>query len=300
MMWRLAQLRHHLRQFGRGLRRGCGNVAESGSVVAYCDSGDSGAYQITSYQMESGNPVTLTWWAKSTWANAGQVVTLLSGTSTTSAFSSLTTLATSTAALNQTGNGGAFTQYTLTYTPTAADAGHYVAVAFKAAGTTGGSWATFDNFALSVVANNVGAVSAANSTLSPTVASITANGATQVITVQARDVDNNNETSGGATVVFSVSGTGTISATTDNGNGTYSATLTAPTAVGTGTVTATLNGTAVGTAVSANQSVATYFSSNAGDPVPNLTSGLTTNFTTGSAELSNRLLSLDRPGGDLQ
>lgn len=260
-----------------------GNIAENGSVVAFCDSGDSGAYQITTYQMEAGNPVTLTWWAKSTWGNAGQVVTLLSGTSTTSAFSSLTTLATSTAALTQTGNGGAFTQYTLTYTPTAADAGHYVAVSFKAAGTTGGSWATFDNFALSVVANNIGAVSAANSTLSPALTSISANGATQVITVQARDVDNNNETSGGATVVFSVSGTGKISGTTDNGNGTYSATLTTPTAVGTGTVTATLNGTAVGTSVSANQSVATYFSSNIGDPVPNLTSTLTTNFTTGSA-----------------
>jgi CxxC motif-containing protein (DUF1111 family) len=258
-------------------------TAESGSVLAYCDTGDSGAYQITSYEMEAGNPVTLTWWAKSSWGNAGQVVTLLSGTSNTSTFSSLTTLATSTAALSNTGNSGAYTQYTLTYTPTSADAGKYVAVAFKATTTTAGSWAEFDNFGLSVVANNIGSVSAANSTISPASASLTANGATQVITVQARDVDNNNETTGGATVVFSVSGTGKISATTDNANGTYSATLTAPTGVGTGTVTATLNGTAVGTAVSANQSVATYYSSNIGDPVPNLTSGLTTNFTTGSA-----------------
>jgi CxxC motif-containing protein (DUF1111 family) len=126
--------------------------------------------------------------------------------------------------------------------------------------------------------------SAASSMLGPVLASITANGSsTQVITLQARDIYRNNETSGGATVVFSLSGTGTISATTDNGNGTYTATLTAPTSVGTGTVTATLNGAAVGTFTNASQCVATYFSANIGDPVPNLTSALSTNFTTGSA-----------------
>jgi CxxC motif-containing protein (DUF1111 family) len=261
-----------------------GNITENGNVFAFCDSGDSGAYQITTYQMEAGNPVTLTWWAKSTWGSAGQVVTLSSATSTTSSFSSLTTLATSPTALNNTGNGGAYTPYTLAYTPSSADAGKYVTVSFKAAGTAGGSWAAFDNFALSVVANNVGAVSAANSTLSPSVDSITANGgSTQVITVQARDNDNNNETTGGSTVVFSLSGTGKISATTDNGNGTYSATLTAPTGLGTGTVTATLNGTAVGTSVSANETVATYYPSAIGSAVPNLTSALTTNFNTGAA-----------------
>ena len=51
---------------------------------------------------------------------------------------------------------------------------------------------------------NPGAASAGNSTLSPSAASLTANGtSTQVITVQARDLYNNNLTSGGATVVFS-------------------------------------------------------------------------------------------------
>jgi CxxC motif-containing protein (DUF1111 family) len=257
-----------------------GNVAESGSVFAYCDSGDSGAYQITSYQMESGNPVTLTWWAKSTWGSSGQVVTLLGASSSTSSFSSLTTLATSTAALNNVGVGGAYTQYTLTYTPTAANAGQYLAVAFKTAGTAGGSWAAFDAFSLSVVANNEGAVSAANSTISPSLASITANGATQIITVQARDAYNNNETSGGATVVFSLNGTGTLSSTTDNGNGTYTATLTAPAAVGTGKVTALLNNTAVDSGASC---VATYYPSTIGSAVPNLTGSLNSNFTTGAA-----------------
>jgi CxxC motif-containing protein (DUF1111 family) len=115
------------------------------------------------------------------------------------------------------------------------------------------------------------------------VATLTANGSTQAITVQACDAYQNNISTGGATVVFSVSGTGTISATTDNGNGTYSATLTAPASVGTGTVTATLNGSPVGTAVYASQSVATYYPATIGAPVPNLTSALTTSFTAGGA-----------------
>ncbi len=127
-----------------------------------------------------------------------------------------------------------------------------------------------------------GTVSAPNSTVSPALASLTANGgSTQVITVQARDASNNNITTGGATVVFSRSGTGTISGTTDNGNGTYTATLTAPTSVGSGTITATLNGTSVGTAVGASQCAATYFSTNFGDAIVGLTAAQTTNFTVG-------------------
>jgi len=128
-----------------------------------------------------------------------------------------------------------------------------------------------------------GGVSAANSTVSPPFASLTANGgSTQVITVQARGTNNVNITTGGATVVFSVSGTGTISATTDNGNGTYTATLTAPTAVNSASITATLNGTAVGTAVGATNTEATYYSTNFGDPVPGLTATLISNFNTGA------------------
>ena len=198
-----------------------GWTVENGSVSAYCDSGDSGAYQITSYQMQSGDRVTLTWWAKSTWGSAGQVVTLWSAPSPTSAFGALTPLATSTAALNNVGSGGAYTEYTLTYTAQAQDAGNYAGLSFKAGGEASGSWAAFDNFGLSVVANAPGGVSAANSTLSPGLASLTASGTnTQVITVQARDANNNNEQSGGATVVFSLTGAGTLGATTDNGNGT--------------------------------------------------------------------------------
>jgi len=126
------------------------NNAENGTVLVFAKAGDSGAYQITGYQMQSGVELTLTWWAKASTGAAAQSVSLLSATSTTSAFSSLTTLATSTAALTDTGDSGAYTQYTLTYTPTAADAGHYAAVAFKTAATPAGAWATFDNFSLTV------------------------------------------------------------------------------------------------------------------------------------------------------
>ncbi|MCX6896384.1 MAG: autotransporter-associated beta strand repeat-containing protein, partial [Verrucomicrobia bacterium] len=109
------------------------------------------------------------------------------------------------------------------------------------------------------VAPSVGAVDASHSTISPATATKTADGSsTQVITVQARDVNNNNRVTGGDTVVFSATA-GTVGSTTDNGNGTYTATWTAPTSVGSGTatVTATLGGTAVGTAVSASSSVIT-------------------------------------------
>ncbi|MEI6675227.1 MAG: invasin domain 3-containing protein [Verrucomicrobiota bacterium] len=105
-----------------------------------------------------------------------------------------------------------------------------------------------------------GAVNATHSTISPGTAAITADGSsTQVITVQARDANNNNLTTGGSTVVISKpSGSGSVGGTTDNDNGTYTATVTSPTATGSGTFVATLGGTAVGTAVGASSSVVTY------------------------------------------
>src|ERR1035441_10232787 len=95
---------------------------------------------------------------------------------------------------------------------------------------------------------NAGALSPANSTITPATASIIANGtSTQVITVQARDLHNNNLTAGGATVVFSKTGGGTLTGTTDHGNGTYTAPLPSPTSTGSATVTATIGSTLVGT-----------------------------------------------------
>jgi hypothetical protein len=67
---------------------------------------------------------------------------------------------------------------------------------------------------------------------------------TSTVTVQAVDANGNNLTTGGATVVLATS-FGQLGPVTDNGNGTYTATLifNAP---GTATVTGTLNGSAIG------------------------------------------------------
>ncbi|MGN6644169.1 MAG: invasin domain 3-containing protein, partial [Verrucomicrobiota bacterium] len=100
----------------------------------------------------------------------------------------------------------------------------------------------------------------AHSTLTPAVASITADGSsTQVITVTTRDVNGHPLRLGGSTVVISQSsGTGTLGSTLDNGDGTYAATVTAPTVIGSATFTATMNGVAVGSAVGSDSSMVTY------------------------------------------
>jgi hypothetical protein len=73
-------------------------------------------------------------------------------------------------------------------------------------------------------------------------------GSTVTLTLQAKDASGNNITSGGATVVFTRSGgtsTGTIGPTTDNHNGTYTATFTGATAGTPTTIHATIAGAAV-------------------------------------------------------
>lgn len=126
-----------------------GNATHNGRVIVFCDQGDSGAYQIVNYQMQAGDVITLIWWAKSTYGHASQNVKLLSGASLASTYASLTQLANSTAALNDVGNGGPFSQYALNYTATPTDAGKYVAVSFLSPGTAG-AWATFDDFSLTL------------------------------------------------------------------------------------------------------------------------------------------------------
>ena len=80
-----------------------------------------------------------------------------------------------------------------------------------------------------------GPVSLATSTVTVTPASI-ASGSTATVTLTAKDANGNQETSGGLTVTFSLVGSGagisngTFSPTTDNGNGTYTATFTGTTA----------------------------------------------------------------------
>jgi adhesin/invasin len=100
-----------------------------------------------------------------------------------------------------------------------------------------------DAFAHQVVEFPVIAPSAAQSTISAS-PSIPADGSTaSTITVQAKDANGSDETSGGANVEVSTT-LGTVSSVTDNGDGTYSATLTS-TQAGTADVSATINGQAI-------------------------------------------------------
>ncbi|HEU4839969.1 MAG TPA: invasin domain 3-containing protein, partial [Ilumatobacteraceae bacterium] len=90
-----------------------------------------------------------------------------------------------------------------------------------------------------------GAASTLTSTLTASPTSIVADGSsTSAITVRLKDSAGNDLSSSGGVVALALTGTGSLSAVTDNGDGTYAATLTAPTAVGTGTVTGTLNAAA--------------------------------------------------------
>ena len=82
--------------------------------------------------------------------------------------------------------------------------------------------------------------------LSPSTNSVIADGTSSaIVKIQARDVHGINLTSGGSTVAFATT-LGTLSSTTDNGDGTYQATLISTT-VGTAKVTATLGGQNIGT-----------------------------------------------------
>ncbi len=91
------------------------------------------------------------------------------------------------------------------------------------------------------VAFTVGAAAVGTSLITASPSVITADGiSTSTITVQLKDVNGNNLIVGGETVDLSTTA-GSLSAITDNGNGTYSATLTSSTSIETATITATLN-----------------------------------------------------------
>ena len=143
-----------------------------------------------------------------------------------------------------------------TDTKSAVFTGHLIGTA--AARAVVSDFAPIDSGTLTVVA---GSADAAPSALTPASASLTANGtSTQVLTVTAKDANGNTLSSGGSTVAITqFSGTGSVGSVLDNDNGTYTATVTAPTAAGSGVFVATLGGAAVknGTA-SQTQATVTY------------------------------------------
>lgn len=96
---------------------------------------------------------------------------------------------------------------------------------------------------VTIVDNDVPSTSTSTITANPT--SIAADGTTtSTITVQLKDANGNNLTTSGGTVVLSTD-LGTLGSVTDNGDGTYTATLTSATTVGTATISGTLAGTAI-------------------------------------------------------
>jgi adhesin/invasin len=95
------------------------------------------------------------------------------------------------------------------------------------------------------VALTPGAADPTRSVITAAPTSIVADGAsTSTITVQLKDAFNNNLTSGGDTVVLATN-LGSVGSVTNNGNGTYTATLTSPTTTGTATITGTVNAAAI-------------------------------------------------------
>ena len=93
-------------------------------------------------------------------------------------------------------------------------------------------------------------ISAASSTISASPASIPANGSTTTVTLHAKDLDGGAIANGGDTVTLATTA-GTLGPVTDNGDGTYTASLTSPASVG----QATISGTIAGAAVSTNATV---------------------------------------------
>lgn len=144
------------------------------------------------------------------------------------------------------------------------------------------------NWAQVVPSSNVpGLANSAHSLmLSASPASIVASGtSTSVVTMQARDVNGLNLTTGGSTVTFATT-LGTVSSTTDNGNGTYQATLTSSTSLGNGKVTAKLGGTAIATIGTATNSASLTVNFIAG-PISATASTATASPTTVAADGSS-------------
>ncbi len=106
-----------------------------------------------------------------------------------------------------------------------------------------------------------GAADAAASTLAATTTTITADGtSTTTITVTVTDANGNPVDAGaGAVAITALFGADTIGPVVDNGDGTYSAVVTAPTTTGSSTFVATLNGSQIdGGGTSQVEIVVTY------------------------------------------
>jgi YVTN family beta-propeller protein len=203
------------------------------SVTAGAISAATSLVTVSSDTVASGVGVTLTLQAKDA---AGNPLTT-GGATVAFGFSG----GTSTGSIGATTDNGNGT-YTATFTGVIAGAATTIGATVNA---------TPVGTALPTIAVTPGAISAATSLVTSSTATLVS-GAGATLTLQAKDAAGNALTTGGATVVFSFSGgtsTGAIGATSDNGNGAYTATFTGLTAGSATTISATVNGTTVGSAL---------------------------------------------------
>lgn len=166
-------------------------------------------------------------------------ITAIDGTqSTVTAFTGTVSLTSNCTLATGGGTTASFTAGVLnSKTVSIANVGNCSITATNSSGAETGTSNTF------TVTPGAASVTITTITANPTV--ISNNGfSTSTITVQAKDAQGNNLTSGGASVLLSTTD-GALSSVTDNSNGTYTATLTSSIVEGTATITGTLNGTPI-------------------------------------------------------
>ena len=118
---------------------------------AYTEAGMGGPYQLSHYQIQSGDSFTLTWYAHYESTGAGfseATVGLVTAATTNAAIGATITNAVTTNILTS-----GWVQYELTYDSTPADVGNYIGVYFGSLltnGLAGGSWSGFNDFSLTV------------------------------------------------------------------------------------------------------------------------------------------------------
>lgn len=122
----------------------------NGTWGGYLQTGQSGAYQMTTNVVhQAGEVITLTWWAVNSYNAGAAQVSLLGASSQSAAFGSTTALASRTDQLTGVWYG-TWTQYVLTYTASAGDVGKYLGAVFAFTNTTTGGWGNFDDFSMTI------------------------------------------------------------------------------------------------------------------------------------------------------
>lgn len=204
-------------------------IPTQATVVYVAGAGDHYVLTTASTTTAAGTTITITAQLVDAFGNAvrtaGRTVTWGSAAGGTFSAPSSVTDANGTATISFTTGPVAGSSYTVTATDGASPA---------VKGTIGPITTTPSGVSLSV------------STVTASPASIIANGtSTSTITVTLKDALGNSISSSGGTVTLSNAGTGSLSGVTDNGNGTYRATLTSPTLVGSALISAALGGSAL-------------------------------------------------------